>query len=96
MAGYVCRHADIQLNRPFEHEDYLRELCMKQQEINRLLDLDKGDIQAAANDNMPLPEPEADTLVERLTAKRTELRQVKDFRRRRLIKTPPESSHLLL
>ena len=55
-----------QLNRPFEHEERLRELCVKQQEINKLLDLDKGDAQAVANDNMPQDEQAADTFVERL------------------------------
>ncbi len=35
-----------QLGRPFEHEERLRELLIKQQEINKRLDLDKGDIQA--------------------------------------------------
>ena len=32
-----------QLNRPFEHEERLRELFLKQQEINKLLDLDKSE-----------------------------------------------------
>src|SRR5207248_3115102 len=39
-----------QLNRPFEHEEHLRELFVKQQEINRSLDLDKGDNQVVAKD----------------------------------------------
>src|SRR5436305_719880 len=55
-----------QLNRPFEHEDRLRELCLKQQEINRQLDLDKGDAQAVANDNVPQDEQAAGTFGERL------------------------------
>ena len=59
-----------QLNRPFEHEERLRELCMKQQEINRQLDLDKGDTQAVANDNVPQDEQAAGTFVERLAAVR--------------------------
>jgi hypothetical protein len=37
-----------QLGRPFEHEERLRALLVKQQEINKKLDLDKGDIQVAA------------------------------------------------
>ncbi len=56
-----------QLNRPFEHEERLRELCVKQQEINKLLDLDKGDTQAVANDNMPQDDQAVGTFVERLT-----------------------------
>jgi len=34
-----------QLHRPFEYEERLRELCLKQQEMNRSLDLDKGERQ---------------------------------------------------
>jgi hypothetical protein len=34
-----------QLHRPFEYEEHLRELLVKQQEINRSLDLDKGSSQ---------------------------------------------------
>lgn len=37
-----------QLHIPFEHEDRLRELLIKQQQVNSQLDLDKGDSQAAA------------------------------------------------
>ncbi len=68
-----------QLNRPFEHEDRLRELCIKQQEINRQLDLDKGDAQAVANDNMQPDDKDTDTFVERLTVKRTGCGQVNDL-----------------
>jgi hypothetical protein len=57
-----------QLHRPFEHEERLRELCMKQQEINKLLDLDKSDAQAVANDNVQPEEQAAGTFVERLAA----------------------------
>ena len=60
-----------QLNRPFEHEERLRGLCARQQEINRQLDLDKGDVQAVANDNMPQDDRDAGTFVERLTARGT-------------------------
>src|SRR5260370_14115043 len=59
-----------QLNRPFEHEEHLRELLLKQQEINRSLDLDKGDTQVVA-DNSPQEEKVADdTFVERLATRR--------------------------
>jgi hypothetical protein len=68
-----------QLNRPFEHEERLRGLCMKQQEINKLLDLDKGDTQAVANDNLPQDEQAAGTFVERLANKRTGRGQVNDL-----------------
>jgi hypothetical protein len=37
-----------QLNCPFEHEERLRELFAKQQELNCQLDLDKGDTQVVA------------------------------------------------
>lgn len=68
-----------QLGRPFEHEERLCELCLKQQEINKLLDLDKSDIHPAANDNTPQDEQAAERFVERLVAKRTERRQVRDL-----------------
>jgi len=68
-----------QLNRPFEHEERLRELCLKQQEINKLLDLDKGDAQAVANDNKQPDEQAAGTFVERLTERRTGRGQVNDL-----------------
>ncbi len=58
-----------QLNRPFEHEERLRELFIQQQEINRSLDLDKGDTQVVAD---ATPENTiADTIVEPLHARRT-------------------------
>ncbi len=59
-----------QLNRPFEHEERLRELFVKQQEINRSLDLDKGDTQVVADD-IPQEDKGEYTGVERLTARRT-------------------------
>jgi hypothetical protein len=67
LAGYK-----EQLNRPFEHEEKLRDLCLKQQEINKLLDLDKGDAQAAANDNTPPEELHTDGFVARLSERRME------------------------
>ncbi len=68
-----------QLNRPFEHGERLRGLCLKQQEINKLLDLDKGDAQAVANDNMPQDEQAAGSFVDRLAARRTGRGQVNDL-----------------
>jgi hypothetical protein len=41
-----------QANRPFEHEERLKQLLVRQAEINSLLDLDKGDQQGAA----PVPD----------------------------------------
>ncbi len=38
-----------QLHRPFEHEEQLRVLFLKQQDINRSLDLDKSDTQVAVD-----------------------------------------------
>ncbi len=40
-----------QQGKPFEHEARLGELLMKQQDVNKQLDLDKGDIQVIVNDN---------------------------------------------
>ena len=37
-----------QLNRPFEHADRLKELVLKQAELNALLDLDKHDSQVVS------------------------------------------------
>jgi hypothetical protein len=42
LADYQC-----QADRPFEHEERLRQLLARQSEINSLLDLDKGDQQGA-------------------------------------------------
>ncbi len=68
-----------QLNRPFEHEERLRELCARQQEINRQLDLDKSDTQVVANDNMQRDDKDTDSFVERLAARRTGRGQVNDL-----------------
>jgi N12 class adenine-specific DNA methylase len=59
-----------QLNRPFEHEERLHELFIQQQEVNRQLDLDKGDTQVVADDR-PQENIDADTVVEPLTSRRT-------------------------
>ena len=42
----------VQADRPFEHEDRLKQLLARQSELNSLLDLDKGDQQGAA----PIPD----------------------------------------
>ncbi|QBD75179.1 N-domain protein, SNF2 family [Ktedonosporobacter rubrisoli] len=66
-----------QLTRPFEHEEKLRELFVRQQDINKQLDLDKGDVQAAAaNDNAPQEEEEKaqEGYVSRLEAGRGKVR----------------------
>ncbi len=65
-----------QLNRPFEHEDRLRELFIKQQEINRQLDLDKGDTQVVANDDVQQDDTVTDTFVDRLSAARGKRRVI--------------------
>ena len=46
LADYREQH-----DKPFEYEDRLRELLIKQDEINKQLDLNKSDSQAVANDN---------------------------------------------
>jgi hypothetical protein len=66
LAGYR-----EQLNRSFEYDDRLRVICMKQQEINKLLDLDKGDAQAVANDKVQQDDQATDTFVEHLAARGT-------------------------
>ena len=48
-----------QLNRPFEHGDRLKELVLKQAELNALLDLDKHDAQIVSE----TPEPVKDSPV---------------------------------
>jgi hypothetical protein len=48
-----------QVNRPFEHEDRIKELLVRQAQLNAALDLDKGDQQAAppdAGDGEPVPD----------------------------------------
>lgn len=40
-----------QQGKPFEYEDRLKELLIKQEEVNKQLDLDKGTSQVVANDN---------------------------------------------
>jgi hypothetical protein len=51
-----------QLKRPFEHEARLHELLL-QQSINKKLDLDKGEVLAMANDNVPQEEETPDSFV---------------------------------
>lgn len=68
-----------QLGRPFEHEARLRELLLQQQDSNKQLDLDKGDVQAVANYNTPQDEQAAETFVERLTARRIERGQASNL-----------------
>jgi len=58
-----------QLHRPFEHEERLRELCLKQGEINRSLDLDKGETQLVA-EVTPQDDNVADMFIDHLTARR--------------------------
>jgi hypothetical protein len=59
-----------QLHRPFEHEERLRELILQQGEINRSLDLDKGETQVVADATREVDKA-ADIFVERLAARRT-------------------------
>jgi hypothetical protein len=47
------------VNRPFEHETRLKELLVRQDQINAALDLDKSDAQAAE----PAVEPIVETAV---------------------------------
>ena len=50
----------LQCDRPFEHEQRLKELLARQSELTDLLDLDKGDQQATD----PVPEPEEERKAE--------------------------------
>ncbi|HEX4133804.1 MAG TPA: DEAD/DEAH box helicase family protein [Bryobacteraceae bacterium] len=50
----------LQCDRPFEHEERLKELLARQSELTELLDLDKGDQQATD----PVPEPEEERKAE--------------------------------
>jgi uncharacterized protein YydD (DUF2326 family) len=49
-----------QANRPFEHEERLKELLVRQEQINALLDLDKGERQVAEaardRDDLTMPD----------------------------------------
>ena len=49
-----------QADRPFEHEERLKQLLARQSELNSLLDLDKGDQQGADSVPEPQDEPEAE------------------------------------
>jgi len=42
----------MELAKPFEHEARLKELLVKQMELNAALDLHKNDVQAAAPDQL--------------------------------------------
>lgn len=57
-----------QLGRPFEHEARLRELLLKQKELNALLDLDKNDRQVAQDDRETEKDAAPATFVARLQA----------------------------
>lgn len=67
-----------QLNPPFEHEDRLRELFVRQQDINHQLDLDKGESQITAEYTQH-DDIVTDSFVERLATKRTGRGQVNDL-----------------
>jgi hypothetical protein len=58
-----------QLNRPFEHEQRLKELLVKQAELDAALDLDKSE-QQVAPDNSDNEKEAAPTFVGRLTSER--------------------------
>ncbi len=57
-----------QLHRPFEHEERLGELIIQQQEINRSLDLDKGETQVVAETEQD-KDPDSEHLAARRTAR---------------------------
>ena len=59
-----------QLDRPFEHEQRLKELLAKQAQLNAALDLDKNERQVAPDDPQTQMEPAASTFAARLSADR--------------------------
>jgi N12 class adenine-specific DNA methylase len=59
-----------QLNRPFEHEQRLKDLLTKQAELNRALDLDKHDTQVAPDEPEGEKEAVPATFVERIRQER--------------------------
>jgi hypothetical protein len=59
-----------QLGRPFEHEQRLRDLLVKQAELNASLDLDKSDRQVATDDLEEKQSKAPDTFVARLADQR--------------------------
>src|SRR5208283_1021341 len=61
-----------QADRPFEHEDRLKQLLTRQGELNSLLDLDKGDQQGAESVPDPKDEPEIERTVPAASRSRDE------------------------
>jgi N12 class adenine-specific DNA methylase len=59
-----------QMNRPFEHEQRLKELLATQAELNRALDLDKNERQVAPDDPQTEKEQAPTTFVGRVAAER--------------------------
>jgi chromosome segregation ATPase len=59
-----------QLDRPFEHEKRLKELLVKQTQLNAALDLDKNERQVALDDPQTEKEPAASTFASRVSADR--------------------------
>jgi hypothetical protein len=57
-----------QLGKTFEHEARLKELLLKQAELNALLDLDKNERQVAQDDPQTEKEPALATFIGRLQA----------------------------
>ena len=59
-----------QLDRPFEHEQRLKELLLKQAQLNAALDLDKNERQVAPDDPQTEKEPTPTTFTDRVTPER--------------------------
>jgi N12 class adenine-specific DNA methylase len=57
-----------QLNRPFDHEQRLKDLLLKQAELNSLLDLDKNERQVAKDDPQTEKEPAPASFAARIRA----------------------------
>jgi hypothetical protein len=60
-----------QMNRPFEHEQRLKELLVQQAKLNRALDLDKNERQVAPDDPQTEKEAAPSTFVERVVSERS-------------------------
>ncbi len=60
-----------QLDRPFQHEQRLKELLVKQAQLNAALDLDKNERQVAPDDPQTEKEPAPSSFVERAAVQRS-------------------------
>ena len=63
-----------QANKPYKHEAHLKELLVRQAQLNATLDLDKGEQQAAPEESSESPDaqpPAPESFVARVVAERS-------------------------